>query len=178
MSLNEYAYIRNIAKQKILVCRVLLGNEVAKISGRFGSTFDCGFNETSIVLSYTRVSKFVFMNEYDEVIEYNKVEEVEFSLVKRPIRNVLEHGHYYALDIIIRLKNGVSYHLETFAFKFLEQIKLLLETYNVKIIDNLSLIEKYSGLDIEEVKVLISPIYDSLALEYNLESIRTLDNRK
>lgn len=175
---NELGKISYIAKKKILVSRVISGEEVAKVSNRFGVAFDCYFNDDKIKLAYTRVG--TLLGAYEEVISYDEVKEIEFSIAKLPIRSLHEHSNYIALDIIIRLKDetgGDSYHLETFAFVLLKQIVKIAKKHNINIIDNLNLVDKYSGLDIEVVKDMINPIYSELENQYNLVSLRTLDDR-
>lgn len=178
MNNNEYGQINFIARKKILVSRVILGKEDAKVAGRFGLTFDCFFNLDHIKLAYTRVGK--LLENYEEIISYVDVKEIEFSIARRPIRSLHEHTGYITLDIIIRLKDdvgGESYHLETFAFALLKQIVEITNQHKIDVIDPMNLVDKYAGIDIEVVKDLINPIYNDLAKQFNLVNQRTLDDR-
>lgn len=164
------------AQSKILVSRVIIGNEVAKISSRFGVTYDCVFSDNDIMIGMTNPFKFKEVDNAKAIIPYSRVEMIKFSIVRLPIRNILENGHYFALDVLIQTKDS-SYHCETFAYSLLDQIIDIAKRNHIHIIDPIGLESLCSGLCVEEVKEKITPIYDELKHKYNLQDLRTIDDR-
>jgi len=164
------------AQTKILVSRVIIGNDVAKISSRFGITYDCVFNENDITIGMSNPFKLKEIENAKAIIPYNRVEMIKFSIVRLPIRNILEHGHYYALDILIQTKDS-SYHCETYAYSLLDKIIEIAKIHHIHVIDPIGLETMCSGLCVEAVKEKIAPIYDDLKHKYHLQDMRTLDDR-
>ncbi|HET6784570.1 MAG TPA: hypothetical protein VFH18_00965 [Erysipelotrichaceae bacterium] len=164
------------AQTKILVSRVIIGNDVAKITSRFGITYDCVFNDNDITIGMTNPFKLKEIENAKAIIPYNKIEMIKFSIVKLPIRNILEHGHYFALDVLIQTKDS-SFHCETFAYSLLDKMIEIAKHHHIHVIDPIGLESMCSGLCVEAVKEKITPIYDDLKHKYHLQDIRTLDDR-
>jgi hypothetical protein len=164
------------AQTKILVSRVIIGNEVAKMTSRFGITYDCVFNEKDITIGITNPFKLKEVENSKAIIPYTKIERIKFSIVRLPIRNILERSHYFALDVLIQTKDS-SYHCETFAFNLLDKMIEIAKQNNIFVMDPIGVESLCSGLCVEAVKEKIAPLYDDLKRKYHLQDIRTVDDR-
>jgi hypothetical protein len=178
MSYNRFMPVEVTAQSRILVSHVVIKEESSKLSSRFGVTYECVFNEKEITIGIANPLNFKFkqMDEAKAVIPYEKVEAIKFSIVRLPIVSTHQHGHNFALDVLIQNKDN-SFHLETAAFKLIPNIVELARLKNIQVIDPIGVIDLSSGLSLQAVKEKFKPIYDQLKEKYNLQDVRTLDDR-
>lgn len=176
MGYNRIMPVEITAQTKILVSQIVLKDEVSKISSRFGITYECRFNEDDVSIGWLNPFKLKLVEEAKLSLPYTRIERIKFSIVRLPIINVLEHGHHFALDVLIQTKDS-SYHLETSAFKLIPAMVDIAKNKNIQIVDPIGLIEMCSGLCREAAKEKFTPIYDNLKEQYNLQDVRTLDDR-
>ena len=90
--------------------------------------------------------------------------------------NPLIRGPQSALDILIQTKEN-SYHLETQAYKLIEKIIQKAKVENIHILDPMGLIELCGGCCAEIVKEKLTPLYDNLMSQFDLQNYRNVDDR-
>lgn len=177
MGFNLFIPVEITAQSKILVSQIIINDEKSKIASRFGITYDCSFNNENITIGLSNPLKLKFkqMDEARAFIPYSRVESIKFSVVRLPVVSPLQHGHSFALDVIIQTKEN-SFYLETAAFKLIPSIVEIAHQKNIPVIDPIGIIDLCSGLCLEGAKEKLSPIYNDLMNQYNLQNVRNLDD--
>lgn len=164
------------AQSRILVSCVTIDGEESKVLSRFGVTYDCVFNNHDISIGILNPFKLKELELSKVIIPYQKIEFFKFSIVRLPMSNPLIRGPQFALDILIQTKEN-SYHLETQAYKLIEKIIQKAKVENIHILDPMGLIELCGGCCAEIVKEKLTPLYDNLMSQFDLQNYRNVDDR-
>lgn len=173
---NRIIPVEVTAQSRILVSCVTIDGEESKVLSRFGVTYDCVFNDHDISIGILNPFKLKELELSKVIIPYQKIEFFKFSIVRLPISNPLIRGPQFALDILIQTKEN-SYHLETQAYKLIEKIIQKAKVENIHILDPMGLIELCGGCCAEIVKEKLTPLYDNLMSQFDLQNYRNVDDR-
>lgn len=167
--------LQDRADTHILNCKVMIDHKTAKTMTRTGLSYVCQFKENEIELTYP--SPFLSNMAKGIHLAYQEIDHLKFSIARLAPRTLFPQSPRYVLDILIYLKSGKSYHLETFAFALLSDISQLMKKHQVQVVDELNLMEAYSNLDLSEVMNQLDLNYASLIELYQLEAYRIHDQR-
>ena len=173
---NRIIPVEVTAQSRILVSCVTIDGEESKVLSRFGVTYDCVFNDHDISIGILNPFKLKELELSKVIIPYQKIEFFKFSIVRLPMSNPLIRGPQFALDILIQTKEN-SYHLETQAYKLMEKIIQKAKIENIHILDPMGLIELCGGCCAEIVKEKLTPLYDNLMSQFDLQNYRNVDDR-
>ncbi len=173
---NRIIPVEVTAQSRILVSCVTIDGEESKVLSRFGVTYDCVFNNHDISIGILNPFKLKELELSKVIIPYQKIEFFKFSIVRLPMSNPLIRGPQFALDILIQTKEN-SYHLETQAYKLIEKIIQKAKVENIHILDPMGLIELCGGCCAEIVKEKLTPLYDNLMSQFDLQNYRNVDDR-
>lgn len=173
---NRIIPVEVTAQSRILVSCVTIDGEESKVLSRFGVTYDCVFNDHDISIGILNLFKLKELELSKVIIPYQKIEFFKFSIVRLPMSNPLIRGPQFALDILIQTKEN-SYHLETQAYKLMEKIIQKAKIENIHILDPMGLIELCGGCCAEIVKEKLTPLYDNLMSQFDLQNYRNVDDR-
>lgn len=173
---NRIIPVEVTAQSRILVSCVTIDGEDSKVLSRFGVTYDCVFNDHDISIGILNPFKLKELELSKVIIPYQKIEFFKFSIVRLPMSNPLIRGPQFALDILIQTKEN-SYHLETQAYKLMEKIIQKAKVENIHILDPMGLIELCGGCCAEIVKEKLTPLYDNLMSQFDLQNYRNVDDR-
>lgn len=173
---NRIIPVEVTAQSRILVSCVTIDGEESKVLSRFGVTYDCVFNNHDISIGILNPFKLKELELSKVIIPYQKIEFFKFSIVRLPMSNPLIRGPQFALDILIQTKEN-SYHLETQAYKLIEKIIQKAKIENIHILDPMGLIELCGGCCAEIVKEKLTPLYDNLMSQFDLQNYRNVDDR-
>lgn len=173
---NRIIPVEVTAQSRILVSCVTIDGEESKVLSRFGVTYDCVFNNHDISIGILNPFKLKELELSKVIIPYQKIEFFKFSIVRLPMSNPLIRGPQFALDILIQTKEN-SYHLETQAYKLMEKIIQKAKIENIHILDPMGLIELCGGCCAEIVKEKLTPLYDNLMSQFDLQNYRNVDDR-
>lgn len=173
---NRIIPVEVTAQSRILVSCVTIDGEESKVLSRFGVTYDCVFNDHDISIGILNPFKLKELELSKVIIPYQKIEFFKFSIVRLPMSNPLIRGPQFALDILIQTKEN-SYHLETQAYKLMEKIIQKAKVENIHILDPMGLIELCGGCCAEIVKEKLTPLYDNLMSQFDLQNYRNVDDR-
>lgn len=173
---NRIIPVEVTAQSRILVSCVTIDGEESKVLSRFGVTYDCVFNDHDISIGILNPFKLKELELSKVIIPYQKIEFFKFSIVRLPMSNPLIRGPQFALDILIQTKEN-SYHLETQAYKLIEKIIQKAKVENIHILDPMGLIELCGGCCAEIVKEKLTPLYDNLMSQFDLQNYRNVDDR-
>lgn len=173
---NRIIPVEVTAQSRILVSCVTIDGEESKVLSRFGVTYDCVFNDHDISIGILNPFKLKELELSKVIIPYQKIEFFNFSIVRLPMSNPLIHGPQFALDILIQTKEN-SYHLETQAYKLIEKIIQKAKVENIHILDPMGLVELCGGCCAEIVKEKLTPLYDNLMSQFDLQNYRNVDDR-
>lgn len=173
---NRIIPVEVTAQSRILVSCVTIDGEESKVLSRFGVTYDCVFIDHDISIGILNPFKLKELELSKVIIPYQKIEFFKFSIVRLPMSNPLIRGPQFALDILIQTKEN-SYHLETQAYKLIEKIIQKAKVENIHILDPMGLIELCGGCCAEIVKEKLTPLYDNLMSQFDLQNYRNVDDR-
>jgi len=173
---NRIIPVEVTAQSRILVSCVTIDGEESKVLSRFGVTYDCVFNNHDISIGILNPFKLKELELSKVIIPYQKIEFFKFSIVRLPMSNPLIRGPQFALDILIQTKEN-SYHLETQAYKLMEKIIQKAKIENIHILDPMGLVELCGGCCAEIVKEKLTPLYDNLMSQFDLQNYRNVDDR-
>ncbi|GEM_PF-2979765 len=173
---NRIIPVEVTAQSRILVSCVTIDGEESKVLSRFGVTYDCVFNDHDISIGILNPFKLKELELSKVIIPYQKIEFFKFSIVRLPMSNPLIRGPQFALDILIQTKEN-SYHLETQAYKLMEKIIQKAKIENIHILDPMGLVELCGGCCAEIVKEKLTPLYDNLMSQFDLQNYRNVDDR-
>lgn len=173
---NRIIPVEVTAQSRILVSCVTIDGEESKVLSRFGVTYDCVFNDHDISIGILNPFKLKELELSKVIIPYQKIEFFKFSIVRLHMSNPLIRGPQFALDILIQTKEN-SYHLETQAYKLIEKIIQKAKVENIHILDPMGLIELCGGCCAEIVKEKLTPLYDNLMSQFDLQNYRNVDDR-
>lgn len=173
---NRIIPVEVTAQSRILVSCVTIDGEESKVLSRFGVTYDCIFNDHDISIGILNPFKLKELELSKVIIPYQKIEFFKFSIVRLPMSNPLIRGPQFALDILIQTKEN-SYHLETQAYKLMEKIIQKAKIENIHILDPMGLVELCGGCCAEIVKEKLTPLYDNLMSQFDLQNYRNVDDR-
>lgn len=173
---NRIIPVEVTAQSRILVSCVTIDGEESKVLSRFGVTYDCVFNDHDISIGILNPFKLKELELSKVIIPYQKIEFFKFSIVRLPMSNPLIRGPQFALDILIQTKEN-SYHLETQAYKLIEKIIQKAKVENIHILDPMGLVELCGGCCAEIVKEKLTPLYDNLMSQFDLQNYRNVDDR-
>lgn len=173
---NRIIPVEVTAQSRILVSCVTIDGEESKVLSRFGVTYDCVFNDHDISIGILNPFKLKELELSKVIIPYQKIEFFKFSIVRLPMSNPLIRGPQFALDILIQTKEN-SYHLETQAYKLMEKIIQKAKNENIHILDPMGLVELCGGCCAEIVKEKLTPLYDNLMSQFDLQNYRNVDDR-
>lgn len=173
---NRIIPVEVTAQSRILVSCVTIDGEESKVLSRFGVTYDCVFNDHDISIGILNPFKLKELELSKVIIPYQKIEFFKFSIVRLPMSNPLIRGPQFALDILIQTKEN-SYHLETQAYKLMEKIIQKAKVENIHILDPMGLVELCGGCCAEIVKEKLTPLYDNLMSQFDLQNYRNVDDR-
>jgi len=173
---NRIIPVEVTAQSRILVSCVTIDGEESKVLSRFGVTYDCVFNDHDISIGILNPFKLKELELSKVIIPYQKIEFFKFSIVRLPMSNPLIRGPQFALDILIQTKEN-SYHLETQAYKLIEKIIQKAKVENIHILDPMGIVELCGGCCAEIVKEKLTPLYDNLMSQFDLQNYRNVDDR-
>lgn len=173
---NRIIPVEVTAQSRILVSCVTIDGEESKVLSRFGVTYDCVFNDHDISIGILNPFELKELELSKVIIPYQKIEFFKFSIVRLPMSNPLIRGPQFALDILIQTKEN-SYHLETQAYKLIEKIIQKAKVENIHILDPMGLVELCGGCCAEIVKEKLTPLYDNLMSQFDLQNYRNVDDR-
>lgn len=173
---NRIIPVEVTAQSRILVSCVTIDGEESKVLSRFGVAYDCVFNDHDISIGILNPFKLKELELSKVIIPYQKIEFFKFSIVRLPMSNPLIRGPQFALDILIQTKEN-SYHLETQAYKLMEKIIQKAKIENIHILDPMGLVELCGGCCAEIVKEKLTPLYDNLMSQFDLQNYRNVDDR-
>lgn len=173
---NRIIPVEVTAQSRILVSCVTIDGEESKVLSRFGVTYDCVFNDHDISIGILNPFKLKELELSKVIIPYQRIEFFKFSIVRLPMSNPLIRGPQFALDILIQTKEN-SYHLETQAYKLIEKIIQKAKVENIHILDPMGLVELCGGCCAEIVKEKLTPLYDNLMSQFDLQNYRNVDDR-
>lgn len=173
---NRIIPVEVTAQSRILVSCVTIDGEESKVLSRFGVTYDCVFNDHDISIGILNPFELKELELSKVIIPYQRIEFFKFSIVRLPMSNPLIRGPQFALDILIQTKEN-SYHLETQAYKLIEKIIQKAKVENIHILDPMGLVELCGGCCAEIVKEKLTPLYDNLMSQFDLQNYRNVDDR-
>lgn len=175
MSNNRIPSVGVTAQSKVLVSCVSIDGEISKCSSRFGITYECVFNDHDVSIGIYNPFNLSELELSKMTIPYQKIESIQFSVVRLPILSTYQNGPDFGLDIIFQTKDSCVY-LETIAFNLISKIVQRAKEKNIPIIDPIGLVNMSPDLNFAEAKERFKGVYDQLRGEHRLQSYRNVDD--